>query len=290
MLLDPVLQLQQLDLQQPLVRGRTRRAPSARRTGSPPARCRPACRPGGAAPGRRRRRRRPGSGDEVQQRGVGHVGETYPPTNRQPPPWPGDLPPASTSAPQVRGAVEVEDGAGGQLGLGRGQVETAAATSSGRATRLNGLCARIGRRPRRRRASLAMSVSTNPGATAVTVMPCGASARARDWLKVQAGLARPVGGLPVSPRNAPREETLTIRPPPPQMAGRRTSRRWPARSGWRRAFAARRPAIPRRRLRIGCCGRRTPGVVDHHVEAAERRRPRPPSAGPRPGRRGRPGR
>src|SRR5215813_13340369 len=42
----------------------------------------------------------------------------------------------------------------------------------------------------------AMSVSTKPGATVATAIPCGASALASDWPNAsQPGLARPVGRL-----------------------------------------------------------------------------------------------
>ena len=63
-------------------------------------------------------------------------------------------------------------------------------------------------------ASAAMSVSVSPGATAVTAMPRGPSARASDWPNaISPALLAPYAGWPGSPRNAPREETLTIRPP-----------------------------------------------------------------------------
>src|ERR687889_1749965 len=44
-------------------------------------------------------------------------------------------------------------------------------------------------------------------------MPCGASACASDWLMLfSPALLAPYAGCSGSPRNAPREETLTIRP------------------------------------------------------------------------------
>src|SRR6266516_4113062 len=60
----------------------------------------------------------------------------------------------------------------------------------------------------------AMSVTVQPGAIAVTAMPSGPSARARDWVKeTMAALEAPYAGWFGSPRKAPREETLTMRPP-----------------------------------------------------------------------------
>ena len=66
---------------------------------------------------------------------------------------------------------------------GEARYSTAAATSSARATRPYGLCARISSPRGGLRCSLTMSVSTNPGATVATAMPYGASARASDWPK-----------------------------------------------------------------------------------------------------------
>src|SRR5262252_9758041 len=58
-----------------------------------------------------------------------------------------------------------------------------------------------------------MSVSTNPGATVATAMPCGARALASDWPKAfRPALLAPYAGWPGSPRKAPREDTLTMRP------------------------------------------------------------------------------
>jgi hypothetical protein len=57
---------------------------------------------------------------------------------------------------------------------------TAAAISSGVATRLNGLCARSSSPCGEFRSSSAMSVSTYPGATVATEIRYGASARASD--------------------------------------------------------------------------------------------------------------
>lgn len=63
-----------------------------------------------------------------------------------------------------------------------------------------------------------MSVSTKPGATVATAMPYGASATANDWaMAFIPALLAPYAGLAGSPRNAPRDETLTIRPPRSRM-------------------------------------------------------------------------
>src|SRR4051812_49640872 len=58
---------------------------------------------------------------------------------------------------------------------------TAAATSSGVATRPSGLSARRASPRAPVSSSAAMSVSVKPGATAVTVIPCGPRSRASDW-------------------------------------------------------------------------------------------------------------
>jgi hypothetical protein len=59
-----------------------------------------------------------------------------------------------------------------------------------------------------------MSVSTYPGATVATAMPSGARARAIDWPNAfRPALLAPYAGCRGSPRYAPREVTLTIRPP-----------------------------------------------------------------------------
>src|SRR5882757_5650303 len=61
-----------------------------------------------------------------------------------------------------------------------------------------------------------MSVVVQPGAMVVTAIPSGPSARAIDWPNdTSAALLAPYAGWFGSPRNAPREETLTIRPPRP---------------------------------------------------------------------------
>src|SRR5690349_2558961 len=59
-----------------------------------------------------------------------------------------------------------------------------------------------------------MSVVVQPGAMAVTAMPSGPRARARDWVsETRAALEAPYAGWLGSPRKAPREETLMMRPP-----------------------------------------------------------------------------
>src|SRR3954469_9589332 len=98
---------------------------------------------------------------------------------------------------------------------GDASQRTADATSSGRATRPNGDWARTASPPGPSSTSRAISVWTNPGATQVTEMPCGASASAIDWAKAfSPALDAPYAGLFGSPRNAPRLETLTTAPPP----------------------------------------------------------------------------
>nr|BFE75828.1 hypothetical protein GCM10020092_091290 [Actinoplanes digitatis] len=63
-----------------------------------------------------------------------------------------------------------------------------------------------------------MSVSTKPGATQATPIPYGASATASDCaIEFSAALLAPYAGWPGSPRNAPRDDTLTIRPPRSRM-------------------------------------------------------------------------
>ena len=64
---------------------------------------------------------------------------------------------------------------------GEARKTTAAATSSGAATRPSGLSARLATPFSPTSSSPAMSVSVKPGATDVTAMPCGPSARASDW-------------------------------------------------------------------------------------------------------------
>ena len=60
-----------------------------------------------------------------------------------------------------------------------------------------------------------MSVATYPGATEATAMPCGASATASDCPNAcSPALLAPYAGWAGSPRNAPRDPTFTIRPPP----------------------------------------------------------------------------
>ena len=83
------------------------------------------------------------------------------------------------------------------------------------ATRLNGLCARIASPAGVASSAAVMSVSTYPGATDATVMPCGASATASDCPNAcSPALLAPYAGWAGSPRNAPRDPTFTIRPPP----------------------------------------------------------------------------
>jgi len=97
---------------------------------------------------------------------------------------------------------------------GDARYTTAAATSSGSATRLNGLCALIRSPAAVASSSTVMSVATYPGATDATVMPCGASATASDWPNAcSPALLAPYAGWAGSPRNAPRDPTFTIRPP-----------------------------------------------------------------------------
>ena len=65
--------------------------------------------------------------------------------------------------------------------------------------------------------ALPMSVATNPGATALTAIPLGARASARDWVsELSPAFAAPYAGYRGSPRKAPRDDTLTIRPPWPR--------------------------------------------------------------------------
>src|SRR5215470_8049133 len=64
---------------------------------------------------------------------------------------------------------------------GDARYSTAAAISLARATRPKGLCARISSPAGPLRCRAAMAVSTKPGATVATAIPCGASARASDW-------------------------------------------------------------------------------------------------------------
>ena len=99
---------------------------------------------------------------------------------------------------------------------GEARYTTAAATSSGRATRLNGLCALTRSPASVASSSTVMSVATYPGATDATVMPCGASATASDWPNAcSPALLAPYAGWAGSPRYAPRDPTFTIRPPDP---------------------------------------------------------------------------
>jgi hypothetical protein len=91
---------------------------------------------------------------------------------------------------------------------------TAAAISSDAATRLNGLCPRISAPRGELSSPSAMSVSTYPGATLATAIRYGASARAIDCPNAfSPALVAPYAGCRGSPRNAPREVTLMIRPP-----------------------------------------------------------------------------
>src|SRR4051794_6363730 len=99
---------------------------------------------------------------------------------------------------------------------GEARNTTAAATSSGVATRPRGLSARRASPRAPVSSSAAMSVSVKPGATAVTVIPRGPRSRASDWPKaIIPAFDAPYAGWPGSPRNAPRDDTFTIRPPRP---------------------------------------------------------------------------
>ena len=63
-----------------------------------------------------------------------------------------------------------------------------------------------------------MSVATKPGATEATAMPYGARATARDWpIELRAAFDAPYAGCVGSPRKAPRDDTLMIRPPRSRM-------------------------------------------------------------------------
>ncbi len=85
--------------------------------------------------------------------------------------------------------------------LSDARYSTAAAISPGSATRPNGLCARISSPRGGLRCSLVMSVATYPGATDITAIPCGASARASDWPKAfMPALLAPYAGECGSPR------------------------------------------------------------------------------------------
>src|SRR5919205_2800239 len=98
---------------------------------------------------------------------------------------------------------------------GEASHRTAEATSSGRATRPYGDCARTASPPGPSSTSRAISVCTKPGATQVTEMPTGASARAIDCAKAFIpAFDAPYAGLSGSPRKAPRLDTLTTAPPP----------------------------------------------------------------------------
>jgi hypothetical protein len=107
---------------------------------------------------------------------------------------------------------------------GEARYTTAAATSSGSATRLKGLCALIRSPAAVASSSTVMSVATYPGATDATVTPCGASATASDWPNAcSPALLAPYAGWAGSPRNAPRDPTFTIRPPRPERVMCRTA-------------------------------------------------------------------
>src|SRR5256885_16731531 len=65
------------------------------------------------------------------------------------------------------------------------------------------------------RYSLALWVATNPGAIPVTTIPSLPRPRARDWVnELSAPLLAPYARCIGSPRNAPRDGTVTIPPPP----------------------------------------------------------------------------
>lgn len=101
---------------------------------------------------------------------------------------------------------------------GEASQRTAAATSSGRATRPKGDCPLIASPPRPASEGRAISVWTNPGATVPTEIPCGANATAIDWPKAFIpALEAPYAGESGSPRNAPRLDTFTTAPPPEVM-------------------------------------------------------------------------
>ena len=65
---------------------------------------------------------------------------------------------------------------------GEAKKSTALATSSGVATRPSGLWARIAAPASPASRAATRSVSTNPGATTATKIPCGARRCASDWL------------------------------------------------------------------------------------------------------------
>src|SRR5690606_34507991 len=99
---------------------------------------------------------------------------------------------------------------------GEARYTTAAATSSGVPTRPNGLCARSASPCSPASFGACRSVATTPGATEATATPCGASVRASDCPSAcTAALVAAYAGWSGSPRNAPREPTLTIAPPVP---------------------------------------------------------------------------
>ena len=141
-----------------------------------------------------------------------------------------------------------------------------------------------------------MSVATKPGATVATAMPYGASATARDWPSAfSPALLAPYAGCSGSPRNAPRDETLTIRPPRSRMC-------WAAhqidvrrrRSGWSSSVCRQRccHSLVRRCRRSGA-GRpvavRPALLTSTSSPPSSSAAPVDHDAGPRPGRPGRRG-
>src|SRR5436305_4991838 len=93
-------------------------------------------------------------------------------------------PPSAVLHAQIGGAVDVDDGAARHGGVRRGEVKDGRGDLLGRvATRPNGLSARRASPLSPWSASRAMSVSVNPGATAVTEMPRDPRVRANDCPK-----------------------------------------------------------------------------------------------------------
>ena len=88
------------------------------------------------------------------------------------------------------------------------------------ATRPNGLWPRTASPPGPSSTGAAISLAMNPGASVTTPMPWLPSATAReDPIACRPALLAPYAGTSGSPRNAPREPTLTIRPTGRPSAG-----------------------------------------------------------------------
>ena len=229
----------------------------------------------------------------------------HPGPPRGPPPAPArndSRTPGEHSAAQVRRAVHVDDRAGGEPGA-RARRATARRRRPPRGARPGrcGDCARTSSPRGPSSTSRAMSVSTNPGATVPTEMPCGASACAIDWPNAfRPGLGRAVGRAVrlAAERAAAGDVDDRSAAAGHQVRHRAERRVAPRRSGWSPASASTPPATRSNDVRQRRVRQEDAGVVDQHVEPVEpggrlvdgtgvrrrRRSGRPaPAGGPRPG-------